>query len=63
MARPKLKDETKRKTNITIRLDEQDRKHLNELAKELNLSLAATIRLLIFTGGKIEIRNTRDKKQ
>ena len=56
-------DETKRKTNITIRLDEQDRKHLNELAKELNLSLAATIRLLIFTGGKIEIRNTRDKKQ
>lgn len=63
MARPKLKDETKRKTNITIRLDEQDRKHLNELAKELNLSLAATIRLLIFTGGKISIRNIRDKKQ
>ena len=38
MGRPKLQDETKRKTNITIRLDEHDRKYLSELAKELNLS-------------------------
>ena len=63
MARPKLKDETKRRMNVTIRFDERERKYLNELSEELNLSLASTIRMLIFTGGKISIRNIRDKKQ
>ena len=63
MARPKLKDETKRRMNVTIRFDERERKYLNELSEELNLSLASTIRMLIFTGGKISIRKSRDKKQ
>ena len=49
--------------NVTIRFDERERKYLNELSEELNLSLASTIRMLIFTGGKISIRNIRDKKQ
>ena len=55
MGRPRKQDE-EIKTNITIRINKKEREFLEQLAKELELTYSETIRLLIFTGGKIDVR-------
>jgi|LakMenE18May11ns_1017448.scaffolds.fasta_scaffold8591061_1 hypothetical protein len=55
MGRPRKPDE-EIKTNITIRINKKEREFLEQLAKELELTYSETIRLLIFTGGKIDVR-------
>jgi hypothetical protein len=60
MGRPRKPDE-EIKTNITIRINKKEREFLEQLAKELELTYSETIRLLIFTGGKIDVRKINSK--
>jgi len=43
------------KNIITIRLNKKEKDRLIQVSKELGLNYSQTIRLLIFTGGKIDV--------